>query len=71
MQQQAVNFGMKLQTFKQKLQKKINEYKAEERRGGGNGILLTLIVPSLTENGIVTTPYTPGVPYKQHMKSDK
>ena len=35
MQQHAVNFGMKLQTFKQKLQNKINEYQAAGRRGGG------------------------------------
>lgn len=28
-------------------------------------------IPSLTVKGIVTTPYAPGVPYKQQIKSDR
>jgi len=30
-----------------------------------------ILIPSLTENGRVTTPYAPGFPYKQQMKSDR
>lgn len=30
-----------------------------------------ILIPSLTEKGRVTTPYAPGFPYKQQMKSDK
>ena len=30
-----------------------------------------ILIPSLTENGKVTTPYAPGFPYKQQMKSDR
>jgi translation initiation factor RLI1 len=30
-----------------------------------------MLIPSLTPNGMVTTPYAPGFPYKQQMKSDK
>lgn len=30
-----------------------------------------MLIPSLTEKGSVTTPYAPGLPYKQQIKSDK
>ena len=34
-------------------------------------LALLLILPSLTLKGMVTTPYAPGTPYRQQMKSER
>jgi hypothetical protein len=50
---------------------KVKDSSRNRRFSVGTNPDKNILIPSLTEKGRVTTPYAPGFPYKQQMKSDK
>nr|GMD76100.1 hypothetical protein RHOSPDRAFT_17883 [Ipomoea batatas]GMD77956.1 hypothetical protein RHOSPDRAFT_17883 [Ipomoea batatas] len=50
---------------------KVRDSSRNRRFSVGTNPAKNMLIPSLTENGRVTTPYAPGFPYRQQMKSDR